>query len=139
MTHTTQELQDIANLRIQLHNCEEQIKFLNSIMQQLVNDEVEFDLNFQMHNKTRCAQNKTRYRVKTLTADAPFGITLPYTTNHNACRNEYSLRLTESQALNVLVAFTAEIDKQKNKLHAQLESLLKLNYTPIQLLYDGKN
>jgi hypothetical protein len=136
-THTTQELQDIASLRIQVHNCEEQIKYFNTIMEQLMNDDVDFDLSFQMHNKTQCATNKARYRVKTLNGEEPFGVRLPYSTNHSACRNEYSVRITESQALNILVALVAEVQKQKTKLQSQLESILKLDYTPIQLLYDA--
>lgn len=137
--YTIDQIQEMASLRIQIHNCDHELQHYKKLMTQLLNDNVDFHLSFQIHNNTICAQNKARYRVKSITEDAPFGLLLPYTSNHLSCRSEYLKKLDESAALRIFNVLVSETEKVKSNLENQLKAALKINFTPIQYLYETKS
>jgi len=138
MHYTLDQIKQVATLNMRLHNIEEELKFFARVGLRYALDNCEIDLSIQSHNTTQCEKNKARYRVKTLTEDNPFAIILPYSSNHERCREEFSMRIDETLALRVLDVIIQQKHKQKEEVKTQLETILQLNQTPIQHLHSSE-
>jgi len=135
--YTTQEVQAIASLRICVHNCAHEITYLARIAAQLATDDVEFSLTLSLHNKTVCEKNKARYRISTLTEDNIFGVVRSYSNNHEKCRDEFTIPMDDVHGLKLINLLIEQKKGQLRAFEKQLQTALKLDYTPIQHLHDG--
>jgi hypothetical protein len=134
--YSIDQLQQIAGLRILIHNLQEEQKYFAGLLKSLANDQCDIDLNLSIHDLTLCAKNKDRYRVQTLNDDFLFGNIIPVARPHNHCRHQYQVRIDESTALLVINVIAQKKQSDLARYQRELEALLQLNQTPIQQLHN---
>lgn len=121
---TTEKIQSISRLHIQLSIITESNIYLRRALKQMATDHCTLTLSFDMHNFDQHDRNDAQFKKDQLLADPGlFGVTIR--TKMPLCHHYGSGSYTESGAMRILSAILRENEKEEQRILNELSTIIE--------------
>lgn len=132
-------IQEVVQLNLDLIKVNNQIAYVKKLINQLLQDKCDLSVSFNVHNQTRCDENKATSQIEdgytlmdgflkvhglAMSGYPLSTIVLPRDTQH-PCRNKLNFQVTDTNGVRILSILLAERQETKRLLLDKINLLIK--------------